>query len=651
MVFQPSALLVCIMLVLNGCAFLPVGSGEVKRAIYYGDTSRLSEIYRSNYDLSEPLDESGNHPLHIASMSENFFFYERLEREGASPFALNNEMESPVSIFYRESGRKYPGNWAAQKMNESRKTANGILSNIKSGYLSLVDFKKKLNPPSFELNVLEVGRPDETLALALLAAGELSYLEALLESGGTFGSPYGKTQKPIIAALRSGSSEPVKFAIDRGANSNATKKIDGQSFPVLSMAIFQGKSEIVRLLIENGADVNQPTSDRLYPLHFAIGLKGGLITPDNMNSEAPTQILNLLFAANPLIEARDNSGPTPLHVAAQTGSVEAAKALITRGASVDAINNAGNTPLFLAAREGYLPMLRELLTSGANVMISNSLGGTPLHAAASGGSIESVKILILSGADVKAQTQSGATSLVSAIMQKKIDVARYLSDYSPSTLKIADNDGWTPLHLLYNGNPDYLLEFTQRDTLAREFVKNGALLEATTNEHMTPLYLAVENTMPDGAKTLIDLGSNVNYADPSDGMTVLMESASSDDAISLAWLLRSGAKPNAQDTVGRTALHYLAARNQSVSDNRYADMTRLLVGWGASVDVTNDKLETPLMIAAQSGNEAIVKALMTSNANPYLTDYKGATAEFMAYQENHYKIIKLIRYLSSLYEG
>ena len=75
----------------------------------------------------------------------------------------------------------------------------------------------------------------------------------------------------------------------------------------------------------------------------------------------------------------DRLGNTPLHLAAQEGSLEAARVLIDRGASVDQANQHGNTPLFVAVfnsrgRGDLIALLRE---RGADPLVVNNAGQTP----------------------------------------------------------------------------------------------------------------------------------------------------------------------------------------------------------------------------------------------------------------------------------
>src|SRR5665213_2392979 len=77
-------------------------------------------------------------------------------------------------------------------------------------------------------------------------------------------------------------------------------------------------------------------------------------------------------------------GYTPLHLAAQQWSVEAAEALLNGGAEVDAVDVYGNTPLWTAVFncKGKNGELIELLRRwGADPVHVNKSGSTPLEAA------------------------------------------------------------------------------------------------------------------------------------------------------------------------------------------------------------------------------------------------------------------------------
>jgi ankyrin repeat protein len=61
----------------------------------------------------------------------------------------------------------------------------------------------------------------------------------------------GKTMKTEVATMK---TEIVKLLIDNGADVNAIRDWDGRS--ALIWAASHGRTDIVKLLIDNGADVN-----------------------------------------------------------------------------------------------------------------------------------------------------------------------------------------------------------------------------------------------------------------------------------------------------------------------------------------------------------------------------------------------------------
>jgi len=110
------------------------------------------------------------------------------------------------------------------------------------------------------------------------------------------------------------------------------------------------------------------------------------------------------------VNAKSESGWTPLHTAAARGHKEIVELLIVEGADV----NAGDkiiTPLHLAAFHGQPEIAELLIAKGADVNARDSIGGTPLHDAALRGRKEIAELLIANGADVNAKSDIGETPL------------------------------------------------------------------------------------------------------------------------------------------------------------------------------------------------------------------------------------------------
>lgn len=102
---------------------------------------------------------------------------------------------------------------------------------------------------------------------------------------------------------------------------------------------------------------------------------------------------------------------TPLHVAAQHGSIDAALFLIEQGAVIDAGDENGRTPLHEAADGGRTQTALALVQRGANINIKTVMGLTPLHEAAGSGRAETVIALLEAGCDIEAKNNTGVTAL------------------------------------------------------------------------------------------------------------------------------------------------------------------------------------------------------------------------------------------------
>ena len=169
----------------------------------------------------------------------------------------------------------------------------------------------------------------------------------------------------LIHAVRYNDIESVRTLIQSGVN------VDGWSPPnayrrPLHLAITMGRLDMVELLIANGANVNAIDNHGETPLHMAAYYA----TAFNRD------IVEFLLENDANVNAVNNNGETPLHNAAYRGHYDIGALLVDRGANVNAIDNNGETPLHNAASRGHLGIAALLLGSGANVSIRNQRGRT-----------------------------------------------------------------------------------------------------------------------------------------------------------------------------------------------------------------------------------------------------------------------------------
>ena len=195
----------------------------------------------------------------------------------------------------------------------------------------------------------------------------------------------------------SSNHEIVRILIENGADVNARVS---RNTP-LTVAAERGKNpEIVRILLENGADVI---------LEDSIG-RTALYNADRNEALKGTDAYNLL--RQKVVENLENATEI-LFALARSISVEEVEQLIQEGADVNAVDNRGITPLMIAAGYNTNPEIIQILINvGANVNAVGNTDSTPLMWAATWNSNPEVLLVLLeNGADATVQSNSGETAL------------------------------------------------------------------------------------------------------------------------------------------------------------------------------------------------------------------------------------------------
>lgn len=205
-------------------------------------------------------------------------------------------------------------------------------------------------------------------------------------------------------AVQTGDIPRATKALNDGADVN---KLFGTGTP-LGVAIGNGDKEMVKFLIEHGADIFSQDGVFGAPLHQAC-------LYSNNPAEVMKEIALLLINSGADLEARDYRGSTPLNLVLENnGDIELAKLFIERGANVNSKNNEGNTPLQFVLFPAKKAALELLIKNSADVNIKNNDGWTPLMRAAifppTNGE-EIVKLLLTAGADVNVRNNKGDTVL------------------------------------------------------------------------------------------------------------------------------------------------------------------------------------------------------------------------------------------------
>jgi ankyrin repeat protein len=178
------------------------------------------------------------------------------------------------------------------------------------------------------------------------------------------------------------SLEIVKLLVENGADIDV-KMPDGTS--ALKVAAQTGKNEVVKLLLEHGA------KDALW---LAI---------EQTDSAA---VLSILEEDDVIMHT---SGFTPLVRACELGLEEIAGYLLAFGVETNMKDESGKSALVYAACNGHTDLVINLIDSSAQIDTQDSNGWSPLMHAVKAGHLETARILVMFGASPHSRDIQGRT--------------------------------------------------------------------------------------------------------------------------------------------------------------------------------------------------------------------------------------------------
>ena len=123
----------------------------------------------------------------------------------------------------------------------------------------------------------------------------------------------------------------------------------------------------------------------------------------------------ILLSLYSRIQAEDNCGLSPLHYAIKAQKLKTASLLINSTADINARDKEGNTPIHLAALNNFPEGIKLLKENNANINAKNAIGRTALHYAAELGNRQAVQELLDQGADPNVRDVNGWAALRLAI--------------------------------------------------------------------------------------------------------------------------------------------------------------------------------------------------------------------------------------------
>lgn len=433
----------------------------------------------------------------------------------------------------------------------------------------------------------------------------------------------------LIDALLNSWSDAVEMLIERGANVHArtcrTDEFMMEPFrhsTTLQIAVQYCEIGVVELLLNTASVSGSEFHEKTYKDTHDVSdsMRSFVNALDDFNRSAihylrerestvaqeSQSVMTMLFKYGADHEIICCDGITSLHVAAAIGFTALVQRLISKGMDIRSRCNRGGTLLHYAATGSHpqVPIIQYLVEAGLDASEKDTQGKSPLFYAAA--SCNSVALEALIGV---ASTSSCQKIVDSGLLGPKFSLSAdgtVSSDRQQMVLGDRDKEGNTLLHVIATGdNMSFWGEGEQRRKA------KDAQVETVVN-------------------LLLDLGAD-NKQRNNQGRTPLsiltrFSSSSNSGAIAVKTLLARGADPNLPDSEGMTAMHYAA-------ENTWTESLEALTKAGANIEARDNKLRTPLHVAASEVYQPqVARFLLLHGADHTAKDIRGATALHLAAQ-------------------
>ncbi|KAG2138576.1 ankyrin repeat-containing domain protein [Suillus bovinus] len=339
-------------------------------------------------------------------------------------------------------------------------------------------------------------------------------LEAVDEAGYT----------PIQLAIMQGSATLVKYLMGRGACVHVDAIYDNLKKGWIDAAM-------ASVLVQHGEDVVYDGGNFLHALTKCLDMRHDCL-----------EIAKILIDVGCSLDATDNAGNTPLHLAIKQQSASFMQYLIESGAHVptDAIHVA------LQSTQINLDIISVLVQHGAHINDMH-LGASPLHTLLThwnwrSDCFETMSILVEAGCSLDATDWKGNTPLHLAIRLQSPPLVGYLIDRGACIPADAMHDA---VHSTHNSGVDLNPDVTSA-LIARGADVNA--LRHGANPLHTLLYRPQRGDYPTIARLLVDAGCEFDRCDLT-GYTPLCLAIIHEMPLVIEYLLLKGASLH-MDSIG-----------------------------------------------------------------------------------------------------
>ncbi len=436
---------------------------------------------------------------------------------------------------------------------------------------------------------VDVNEPQINGATALHWAvhrDDFEMVNLLIQAGANVNTVTDIGVMPLSLACENGSTSVAEVLLNAGADSNATLRTGETS---LMRAAFVGDLGTVNALLAHGADVNAKE-----PVRQQTALMWAL---DRKRED----VVRRLVEKGADVDATTTLGFTPLFFAARHNNVEAATLFLDAGVDVNAISKDDLSALHVAVRRGHLEVTQLLLERGADAN-ADKPGYTPLHWATGTWDTE------LTGRNGMRAPKGHEWHSLRGVQEGKFEMVKALLDHGADPNAVLKTNpkvwGYTIALPAKNSRPLALAAYAGAADVMRLLVERGADFSARPDNDLTTLMLAVgasrivwinrvtEEESLEAAKAALELGADVN-ATNGRGNTALHEAAKLGAVEVARFLVHSGADIKAKNERGATPIdvaRYNADElGQAHAEGERPPVARLLLEMSVQVEA-QDKL-------------------------------------------------------------
>lgn len=549
-----------------------------------------------------------------------------------------------------------------------------LLAAVRSGNESTIEFLMERNEVVENINAF-TALEKETPLSAALRERDFELASMLIEAGAEVDVDIKRGRPFVIDAIEKQDAEMIDFLFSHGADveyrgafpisafavaasldnfelmqrclkEGAAVDTRGESGnPLLIEAVMEENPKKIRLLLENGADVN---------ILCVENRRMELTALSHAFDQGSSIVENLLFEHGANANVNGVSGEPLIVQSIAENDLVAAQRFLEEGANPDVMNKDGCTPLAIAVAEEELNAVELLIEAGADPSLSGAGMESPLLLAIENGNIAIAHMLIVSGAKFDKQRMLARaysernTPLMSLLLNAGADPESTLWKTDERVFDIAVRDGSTgAVRTLLDsgasiGDNLWAAILSEQDELIRLILEAGADPRQVGPGGEDPLDFCLRRGRYKAAGILLAGGANPNVQYDHSESWLSKAVREGDEKIALT-LIKAGAEViGIRSRDGHTLLGWSIAHQMT-------NVVEALIDAGVDVDaderaparsefrdmfgsktfkyhLQTDRRIRPVMMAAALYNEEIAQMLMDAGANGQAYTRKYLTA-------------------------